>query len=70
MGKKWLNSVQETYGKAHRIKFKFTTPYMHQQNSIVEKSIYLLLDGARLVLAESGLPLKYWADAVNTVAYV
>jgi len=29
-----------------------------------------ILDGARIVLAESGLALKYWAEAVSTVVYV
>jgi len=32
MGKEWLNSVWETYAKAHGIKLEFTTPYAHQQN--------------------------------------
>jgi len=26
--------------------------------------MYTILDGTRTVLAESGLPMKYWADAV------
>lgn len=46
MRKEWLNSIWETYGKAHRIKLEFTTPYVHQQNSTVEKSMRLLLNGA------------------------
>ena len=29
-----------------------------------------ILDGARSALAESELPLKYWADAVQTIIYV
>ena len=29
-----------------------------------------ILDGAHIVLAESGLALKYWAEAVLTVVYV
>jgi len=70
MGKEWLNSVWETYAKAHGIKLEFTTPYAHQQNGTAERSMCLLLNGARSVLAESGLPIKYWTDAVNTVTYV
>jgi len=70
MGKEWLNSAWEMYAKAHGIKLDFTTPYAHQQNGAAERSMRLLLDGARSVLAESDLPIKYWADAVNTVTYV
>ena len=70
MGKEWLNSVWETYAKAYGIKLEFTTPYAHQQNGIAERSMRLLLNGARSVLAESGLPIKYWTDAVNMVTYV
>jgi len=29
-----------------------------------------ILDGACTALAESGLALKYWAEAVSTVVYV
>ena len=65
-----MNSAWEMYAKVHGIKLNFTIPYAHQQNSAVERSMYLLLDGAQSVLAESGLPIKYWADVVNTVTYV
>jgi len=70
MGKEWLNSAWEMYAKAHGIKLDFTTPYAYQQNGAVERSICLVLNGARSVLVESGLPIKYWTDAVNTVTYV
>ena len=70
MGQEWLNSMWETYAKAHGIKLEFTTPYAHQKNSTAERSMHLLLNGARSVLAESGLPIKYWTDVVNTVTYV
>jgi len=32
--------------------------------------MHTILDGARTALAESGLPAKYWADAVQTTVYV
>ena len=28
-----------------------------------------ILDIVHLAMAESGMPLKYWADAVSTVVY-
>jgi len=30
----------------------------------------MILDGAHTTLAESGLALKYWTEAVSTVVYV
>ena len=30
----------------------------------------IILDGTRSALAESGLPPKFWAEAVQTVVYV
>jgi len=70
MGKKWLNSAWEIYIKVHGIKLDFTISYTHQQNGVAEKSMCLLLDGVQSVLAESGLLIKYWADAVNIVTYI
>jgi len=29
-----------------------------------------ILDGTRIALAESRLPVKYWADAVQIVVYI
>lgn len=70
MGKEWLNSLWTEYGKEHGIAYEFTTPYAHQQNGAAERSMRTILDMARSMLAESGLPVKYWADAVQTAVYV
>lgn len=56
--------------KERGISYKFTTPYAHQQNGIVERSMRTILDMVRSMLAESGLPPKYWAEAVQMAAYV
>jgi len=39
-------------------------PYTHQQNSTAEQSMHIILDGTQTAMAESGLPMKYWADAI------
>ncbi|KAF7782993.1 hypothetical protein Agabi119p4_2369 [Agaricus bisporus var. burnettii] len=70
MGREWYNKLWSTYVKAHGIVLNFTTPYAHQQNGKAERSMRTLLDMARTSLADSGLPQKYWADAVQTAAYV
>ena len=45
-------------------------PYAHQQNSTAECIMHTILDGAHSAMAESGIALKYWADAISTIVYV
>ena len=70
MGWEWYNQAWEQYRQNEGLDFEFTTPYAHQQNGKAECSMRTILDGAHIVLAESGLALKYWAEAVLTVVYV
>ena len=70
MGREWHNRAWEEYEKWHGLVFEFMTPYAHQQNGTVERTLQTTLDRARTVLAESGLPVKYWADTVQTTTYV
>lgn len=70
MGRKWYNNVWEKYKVENRIKFELTIPYAHQQNSITEYNMYTILDATQSIMAESGLPLKYWMDVIQAVIYV
>jgi hypothetical protein len=70
MGREWCNALWDSYPKEHGIILDFTTPYAHQQNGRAERSMRTLLDMARSMLADAGLPQKYWADAVQTAAYI
>jgi len=60
----------EEYRRENKLSFEFTTPYAHQQNGTVEQSMYTVLNGVRSVIAESGMPLKYWAETTQAVIYV
>ena len=70
MGREWHNRAWEEYRKRHGLVFEYTTPYAHQQNGAAERSMRTILNGVRTAMAESGLPMKYWADAVQTTVYV
>jgi len=70
MGKEWLNHAWEEYRRENGLIFEFTTPYAHQQNGTVKQSMCIVLDGVQSTMAESGIPLKYWADATQAVIYV
>jgi len=60
----------EEYRKWYGLIFEFTTPYVHQQNGMVERSLQTILDRVRTVMAKSGLPTRYWADVVQAMVYV
>ncbi|UYV63101.1 hypothetical protein LAZ67_2003141 [Cordylochernes scorpioides] len=41
-----------------------------QQNGTAERMNQTLLNTARCILLESGIPISFWADAVNTACYL
>ena len=47
-----------------------TVPYAHQQNGKSERYIRTLEEGGQTLLADSGLPMSFWLDAVLTRQYL
>nr|GEY49411.1 hypothetical protein [Tanacetum cinerariifolium] len=56
--------VTDDYGR------EFSVPRTPQQNGIVERKNITLIEAARTMLADSLLPIPFWAEAVNTACYV
>nr|GEW10459.1 ribonuclease H-like domain-containing protein [Tanacetum cinerariifolium] len=52
------------------IKREFSVARTPQQNGIAERKNRALIEAARTMLADSLLPIPFWAEAVNTVCYV
>nr|GEW16782.1 retrovirus-related Pol polyprotein from transposon TNT 1-94 [Tanacetum cinerariifolium] len=52
------------------IKREFSVPRTPQQNGIAERKNRTLIEAARTMLADSLLPIPFWAEAVNTACYV
>nr|GEY78325.1 retrovirus-related Pol polyprotein from transposon TNT 1-94 [Tanacetum cinerariifolium] len=52
------------------IKREFSVARNPQQNDIAERKNRTLIEVARTMLADSLLPILFWAEAVNTVCYV
>nr|GEV17668.1 retrovirus-related Pol polyprotein from transposon TNT 1-94 [Tanacetum cinerariifolium] len=52
------------------IKREFNVPRTPQQNSIAERKNMTLIEDAKTMLADSLLPIPFWAEAVNTACYV
>ena len=47
-----------------------TIPYAHQQNGKAERYIRTIEEGGQVLLADSGLPMSFWVDAVLTRQYL
>nr|GFB66424.1 putative ribonuclease H-like domain-containing protein [Tanacetum cinerariifolium] len=52
------------------IKREFSVPRTPQQNGIAERKNKTLIEAARTLLADSLLPIPFWAEAINTACYV
>nr|GEX23238.1 hypothetical protein [Tanacetum cinerariifolium] len=55
---------------AKREVWEFSVPRTPQQNGIVKKKNSTLIKAARTMLADSLLPILFWAEVVNTACYV
>nr|GEV67867.1 ribonuclease H-like domain-containing protein [Tanacetum cinerariifolium] len=52
------------------IKREFSVARTHQQNEVAKRKNRTLIEAARTMLADSLLPILFWAEAVNTACYV
>ncbi|GJZ85792.1 ribonuclease H-like domain-containing protein [Tanacetum coccineum] len=52
------------------IKREFSNARTSQQNGVAERKNRTLIEAARTMLADSLLPIPFWAEAVNTACYV
>ncbi|GJS10908.1 putative ribonuclease H-like domain-containing protein [Tanacetum coccineum] len=52
------------------IKKEFSVARTPQQNGVAERKNRTLIEAARTMLADSLLPIPFWAEAVNTACYV
>jgi hypothetical protein len=68
-GTEFKNSQIEGFLEEEGIKHEFSSPYMPQQNGVVERKNITLLDMARTMLDEYKTLDQFWAEAVNTACY-
>jgi hypothetical protein len=68
-GTKCKNSQIEGFLEEEGIKHEFSSPYMPQQNGVVERKNRTLLDMARTMLDEYKTSDQFWAEAINTACY-
>nr|GEW07089.1 putative reverse transcriptase domain-containing protein [Tanacetum cinerariifolium] len=69
-GIEFKNNDLNQFYRMKGIKREFCVPRTPQQNGIAEKKNRILIEAARTMLADSLLPIPFWAEAVNTACYV
>nr|GFA63260.1 putative ribonuclease H-like domain-containing protein [Tanacetum cinerariifolium] len=69
-GTEFKNSDFNQFCGLKGIKREFSVPRTPQQNGIAERKNMTLIEAARTMLADSLLPILFWAEAVNTACYV
>jgi hypothetical protein len=68
-GTEFKNSQIEGFLEEEGIKHEFSSPYIPQQNGVVERKNRTLLNMARTMLDEYKTPDRFWAEAINTACY-
>nr|GFD04895.1 ribonuclease H-like domain-containing protein [Tanacetum cinerariifolium] len=69
-GTEFKNSDLYQFCGLKGVKREFSVPRTPQQNGVAERKNRTLIEAARTMLADSLLPIPFWAKAVNTACYV
>lgn len=69
-GREYLSNEFKSYLKGKGIVHQTTVAYTPQQNGVAERMNRTLVESARAMIANADLGRKYWAEAINTAAYV
>ncbi|GJZ88661.1 putative ribonuclease H-like domain-containing protein [Tanacetum coccineum] len=69
-GTEFKNYVMNEFCAKKGIKMEFNVARTSQQNGVAERKNMTLIETARTMLADSLLPIPFWAEAVNTACYV
>ena len=69
-GGEYTSAEFDKYCAKHGIQQRFTAPYASEQHGLAERMNRTLADSARAMLKAAGMPLRFWAEAVHTAAYI
>lgn len=69
-GTEYLNKEFNDYLEKAGIRRRLTAPHTPQQNGVSERKNRTLLEMARCMMKQAGVPPVFWAEAVNTANYL
>lgn len=69
-GSEFINTVMDEYCKELGITLHKTAPYTPQQNGVSERMNQTIINMARSMMVQSGVPLNFWYLAVSTAVYI
>ena len=69
-GTEFVNNEMNLYLRDKGITLYTAVPYTHEQNSIVERAIRTIIEGAHAMMYVLKLPKNLWSVAVKTMAYL
>lgn len=52
------------------IQIRFSCPYTHQQNGVIERKHQHITEIGLTLLAQSSLPMSFWWDAFSTTTFL
>lgn len=69
-GREYVNHDFNGFLNKNVITRRLSVPYNPQQNGVSERKNRTLMETARCLLMQSGLPPSLWGEAVNTANYI
>ncbi len=69
-GGEYMSQMFKEHLSKHGIRHETTVPKNPEQNGTAERMNRTLMESVRSMLADSGLPQKFWAEALSTAVYL
>ena len=69
-GKEYTSDQFDFFCQEAGIEHQLTAPYTPQQNGVSERKNRTIMEMARCMMHEKGLPKKFWAEAANTAVFL
>ncbi|KAF0702578.1 hypothetical protein As57867_007746, partial [Aphanomyces stellatus] len=67
--KEYMSKELNAYGSGIGIEQLYTNPYSPEENCVVEKSNYTVMNKVRCILQACGMDNRYWGEALRYVVY-
>jgi transposase InsO family protein len=69
-GGEFTSEEFKEYSKEAGIKREFSTPYNPQQNGVVERKNWTIMEAMKAMIHGQDIPMHLWVEATNTAVYM